>query len=156
MIEYPTKAAVQGPGRGKSDMSMIRMDLTQVVISRTSDAQVIVLKERDGHRSFPILIGTVEAAAIDRGLQEQRTPRPMTHDLVNNILDALGVELERVVINDMRDKTYYAKLVLKADGRTLEVDSRPSDAIAVACLRNTPIYAEEKVLQAVCKGDDFD
>jgi len=135
---------------------MIRMDLVQVIINEASDAQIIVLKEREGHRSFPILIGTVEAAAIDRGLHDQRTPRPMTHDLVNNVLNALGVDIERVVISDLRDKTFYAKLILVRDGETVEVDSRPSDAIAVATLRDAPLYAEERVVDAVCKGDDFD
>ena len=135
---------------------MIRMDLTQVIINDASDAQIIVLREREGHRRFPILIGTTEAAAIDRGLHEKRTLRPMTHDLVNNVLNGLDVELERVVINDMRDKTFYAKLVIVADGSVIEVDSRPSDAIAVAALRDTPIYCEEKVLDEVCRDDDFD
>jgi len=135
---------------------MTRMDLAQVIINEASDAQIIVLKERDGHRSFPILIGSAEAGAIDRGLRDQRTPRPMTHDLVNNVLNALGVELERVVVNDMRNKTFYARLILVRDGEAIEVDSRPSDAIAVATLRDAPIYAEERVLQAVCKSDDFD
>ena len=135
---------------------MVRMDLAQVIINEASDAQMIVLREREGSRAFSILIGTSEAAAIDRGLNERRLPRPMTHDLIDNVLTTLGVALERIVVNDLRDKTFFARLILQRDGETLEVDSRPSDAIALAVARNTPIYVEEKVLDAVCRSDGLD
>ena len=134
---------------------MVRMDLSQIVINDTSSEQVIVLKERDGHRSFSILIGIPEAMAIDRAINERRTLRPLTHDLLNSVLENLNVELERVVISDLRDKTFYGKLMLVRDGETIEVDSRPSDAIALAALRDTPLYVEERVLRQVCKADDL-
>jgi uncharacterized protein len=134
---------------------MVRMDLARVIINEGSQNQVIVLKEREGQRSFPILIGISEAAAIDRAINDRRTPRPMTHDLINNVLQNLGVELERIVVNDMREGTFFAKLVLERNGESVEVDSRPSDAIALAVVRNAPVYVEEKVLAQVCKADDF-
>jgi hypothetical protein len=131
------------------------MDLSQIVINETSPEQMIVLKERDGRRSFSILIGISEAMAIDRAINERRAPRPLTHDLLNSVLQNLNVELERVVISDLRDKTFYGKLVLVRNGETIEIDSRPSDAIALAALRDTPLYVEEKVLRQVCKADDL-
>ena len=134
---------------------MVRMDLSQIVINETSPEQMIVLKERDGRRSFSILIGISEAMAIDRAINERRAPRPLTHDLLNSVLQNLNVELERVVISDLRDKTFYGKLVLVRNGETIEIDSRPSDAIAIAALRDTPLYVEEKVLRQVCKADDL-
>ena len=132
---------------------MIRMELSQVIINEASDAQVIVLKERDGGRSFPIMIGPVEAAAINRGIHERPTLRPMTHDLLNNLINDLRLNLDRVVVSDLRDKTFYAKLVILRDGERVEVDSRPSDAIALATLRGTPIYVEEKVLSEVAREE---
>ena len=134
---------------------MIRMELSRVIINETSEAQVIVLKEKEGLRSFPILIGIMEAAAIDRAVHERPLLRPLTHDLLNNILQNLDVDLDRVIINDLRGGTFYARLMLKRNGKEIEVDSRPSDAIALAAMRDTPIFVEEKVLDQVCKSDDF-
>lgn len=135
---------------------MVRMDLARIIITETSDQQIIVLKERNGHRAFPIVIGIYEATAIDRGVREIVTERPLTHDLIRNILEALGVELLRVVINDLRDNTFYARLVLRRNGKEVEVDSRPSDAIALAVQKSTPIYVEEKVLDMVCPPETED
>lgn len=132
---------------------MVRMELSQVIINEASEAQIIVLKEQDGPRSFPILIGTIEAAAIDRGVHERRTPRPMTHDLLNNLINDLDVHLERVVINDLRQKTFYARLVILRDGERIEVDSRPSDAIALAVRVGAPIFVEEEVFDMVGKPE---
>ena len=134
----------------------VRMELSRIIISETSEQQVIVLKEKDGSRSFPIVIGTYEAAAIDRGVKDLRTPRPLTHDLLSNILDGLGAELERVVVYDLRRNTFYAKLILQRNGETIEIDSRPSDAIALAVVRNAPIFVNEKVLRDISKPDPFD
>ena len=136
--------------------AMIQMELSRIIICDTSDQQVIVLKEKDGTRNFPIRIGTFEAGAIDRGVKELRTSRPLTHDLLSNVLDSLGVELERIVVSDLRRGTFYAKLILQRDGEVIEVDSRPSDAIALAVVRNTPIFVMEKVLQEVLKTDSLD
>lgn len=134
---------------------MVRMDLSRIVINETVAEQVIVLKEREGNRNFPIVIGIAEAMAIDRAINDRRALRPMTHDLIESILRLLKWEVERVVVNDLRDKTFYAKLVLVKNGERVEVDSRPSDAIALAVLRDTPVYVEESVLRQVCKENDL-
>lgn len=130
---------------------MVEVELTRIIINERSDQQVIVLKEKGGDRQFPILIGIYEATAIDRGIKEYRTPRPLTHDLICSILKGLEVTLKRTVVSDMRNRTFYATLVLERDGRALEVDSRPSDAIAIAVQLGAPIFVEEKVFEEVLK-----
>lgn len=135
---------------------MIQVELSRIIINERSDKQVIVLKEKDGPRAFPILISIYEAAAIERGVKERRTPRPLTHDLICLILKSLDVGLERVVVCDLREDTFYAKLMLKKDGKALEVDSRPSDAIALAVLEGAPIFVEEKVLGALTQTPESD
>ena len=133
---------------------MIEVELSRIIINERSDQQVIVLKEKDGQRAFPILIGIYEATAIDRGVKEYRTPRPLTHDLVCAILRGLEVALERVVVSDLRSQTFYAKLMLRQNGKPIEVDSRPSDAIAIAVQLGAPIFVEEKVFDEVIQGQD--
>jgi bifunctional DNase/RNase len=125
----------------------IEMELSRIIINETSDQQIIVLKERHGHRSFPIVIGIVEIFAIDRRLKGIQPPRPMTHDLLDGVIEGLGAKIEKIVINDLRNHTFYAKIHLSSNGRTVEVDSRPSDAIALGSASNTPIYVAEHVLE---------
>ena len=125
----------------------VRMDLARIIISETTDQQVIVLKERMGEREFPIVIGINEALSIDRRLKEIPTPRPMTHDLMASIIETLEGHLEKIVVNDLRDHTFYAKLVIRRSGQLLEVDSRPSDAIALGVGGDTPIYVADHVLK---------
>lgn len=133
----------------------VRMDLARIVISDTSEQQIIVLKEREGSgRQFPIVIGLNEAYAIDRRVKNILTPRPLTHDLLANVIRELDAELEKVVIHDLRDHTYYAKLVIRHDGTLLEIDSRPSDAIALGVASDTTIYVEDSVLRQVCESPD--
>src|SRR3990170_3065376 len=110
----------------------VRMELARIIISEVSEQQIIVLKEVDGPRSFPIIIGLWEAMAIDRNIKNIKPPRPMTHDLIENVVRGLDAVLERVVVHNMSDNTFYAKLVLRRSGAPVEVDARPSDAIAVA------------------------
>ena len=112
---------------------------------------MIYLKEVEGDRTFPILIGIFEATSIDRRVKDLRSPRPLTHDLLVNTVAALGAELDSVVISELRDHTYYAKLRMRQDGELVEIDSRPSDAIAVAvtCEPQLPIYVAEDVLDDV-------
>jgi len=124
----------------------VRMELARVLITEMKDQQMIVLKEADGDRSFPVVIGINEALAIRHRLGGHRFPRPLTHDLLANVISALGAELDRIVIHDLRDRTFIAKLVLRRDGETVEVDSRPSDAIALGSAFETPIYVAEEVL----------
>ncbi|MCQ4575269.1 MAG: bifunctional nuclease family protein [Candidatus Brocadiales bacterium] len=131
---------------------MVRMELVRIVISETSDHQIIVLKESHGQRSFPIVIGLHEAWAIDRAVKGIPTPRPLTHDLLNSIMEGLGAGLSQIIISDLRNNTFYAKLMVRGnDDGVVEIDSRPSDAIALAMQRKTPIFVEEKVLEEVCK-----
>jgi bifunctional DNase/RNase len=132
------------------------MDLSRIVISETSDQQIIVLKERNGQRAFPIVIGIFEASAIDRAVKEIPTERPLTHDLLRRVIEALNGDLVRIVVNDLRDNTFFAKLVIQRDGKQIEVDSRPSDAIALAAQKNTPIFVEERVLDQVCPAETGD
>ena len=125
----------------------IEMELSRIIINETSDQQIIVLKERHGHRSFPIVIGIVEIFAIDRRLKGIKPPRPMTHDLLEGIITGLGAKVEKIVINDLRNHTFFAKIYLSMNGRIVEVDSRPSDAIALGTASNTPIFVAEHVLE---------
>ena len=135
---------------------MVEVDLSRIIINERSEQQVIVLKEKDGPRAFPILIGIYEATAIDRGIKEYRTPRPLTHDLICLILGSLDVEVERVVVTDLRNQTFYAKIVLQQNGKLIEVDSRPSDAIAIAVQTGTPIFVEEKVINEVLAEQELE
>jgi hypothetical protein len=129
----------------------IRMDMAQIVISELRDQQLIVLRERSGNRALPIVIGLPEALAIDRRIKGVQPPRPLTHDLLGNVIDALVGELEKIVINDLRDHTFYAKLVIRHHGELVEVDSRPSDAIALGVANDIPIYVEDHVLREVAQ-----
>ncbi len=129
---------------------LVQMDLARIVIMENGESQIIVLKERGGDRQFPILIGMNEALAIDRRLKGIQLPRPLTHDLLANIIEELDADLEKIVISDLRDHTFYAKLIVRQNGNLLEIDSRPSDAIALGATNQTPIFADEEVLQKVC------
>ena len=108
---------------------------------------VLTLEEVGGQRLVPIWIGVNEGNAIGLKLQDEQLPRPMTHDLMNNLLKTLGVKVERVLISDLRDGTYYAVISLMAGARRFEIDARPSDAMALAVRSETPIFVGEKVLK---------
>jgi len=125
----------------------VEVELSRIIINETSDQQVIVLKERHGERSFPIVIGIVEIFAIDRRLKGIKPPRPMTHDLLASVIENLGVKIEKIVINDLRNHTFYAKIHLSSDGRSVKIDSRPSDAIALGVASNIPIYVAEHIFE---------
>ncbi|MEE9370755.1 MAG: bifunctional nuclease family protein [Sedimentisphaerales bacterium] len=125
----------------------IEVELSRIIINETSDQQIIVLKERHGQRSFPIVIGIVEIFAIDRRLKGIKPPRPMTHDLLDNVIENLGANIEKIVINDLRNHTFYAKIHLSSNGQTVKIDSRPSDAIALGVASSAPIYVAEHVFE---------
>ncbi|HWE38046.1 MAG TPA: bifunctional nuclease family protein [Isosphaeraceae bacterium] len=127
----------------------VQMELTRIVISENGDHQIIYLKEVDGDRTFPIVIGLFEATSIDRRVRGQPSPRPLTHDLLASTIEQLGGDLQDVYISELRDHTYFAKLRIRHDGETIEVDSRPSDAIAVAVTVEVPIFVAEDVLDEV-------
>jgi len=130
-------------------------ELVRIMISETDDQQVIVLKESDGQRMFPIVIGFFEAAAIDRRLKGHVLPRPMTHDLLAAVIEALGGRLDRIVVTDLKDHTFFANLVVVRDGEEVLVDARPSDAIALAVANQTPIFVEDRVLDEVAGPPGF-
>lgn len=128
----------------------VQMQLARIIISEISDNQVIYLQEVDGERQFPILIGIFEATSIDRRVKgDHKPPRPLTHDLIVSLAELLGAEFDSVVISELRGGTYFAKLRLKKDGEIIEIDARPSDAIAVAVTitPHLPIYVSEDVLE---------
>jgi len=127
----------------------VQVELKRIIITETSDQQVIYLKETVGERSFPIVIGSTEAFAIDRRLKGQPTPRPQTHELLAAVIEKLEGKLERIVINDLQDHTVYARLVVRHGGKTVEIDCRPSDAIALGIAGNVPIYVAEHVMDEV-------
>lgn len=123
------------------------MDLVGVRVELPSNTPIALLRERTGERRvLPIFIGGPEATAIAFALEEVVTPRPMTHDLLRNLLDDLGVSIESVSVTELRDRTFYAEIELHAADGVHRVSSRPSDAIALAVRVGTPIYAAEEVL----------
>lgn len=127
----------------------VQMELRRIIISEIHEQQVIALKEVDGDRSFPIVIGIFEATSIDRRVKGIPNPRPLTHDLVASVVENMGGELQDVYINDLREHTYFAKLRIRHEGELVEVDCRPSDAIALAVTAKVPIYVAEDVLGEV-------
>ncbi len=128
----------------------VQMELKRIIISEVHEQQVIMLKEVEGDRSFPIVIGIFEATSIDRRVRGMPSPRPLTHDLVASVIDNLGGDLQDVFISELRDHTYYAKLRIRQNAELVEVDSRPSDAIALAVTAKVPIYVAEDVLGEAC------
>jgi bifunctional DNase/RNase len=131
----------------------VRMELARILIRETNDTHVVELREVDGERVFPIVIGLHEAAAIERRLMGQQPPRPQTHELIDSIIQTLGANIEKVVVNDLKDHTFYARLILKRGTQTFDIDTRPSDAIALGVASDVPIYVEEHVLDEVCRPE---
>ncbi|MFA5553165.1 MAG: bifunctional nuclease family protein [Phycisphaerae bacterium] len=123
----------------------VEVELSRIIINENSDQQVVFIKERGGERGFPIVIGIVEIFAIDRRLKGIKPPRPMTHDLLEQILDAMQANIEKIVITDLRQHTFFAKIYLQYNGKLLEIDSRPSDAIALGVAAKSPIFVLEHV-----------
>ena len=133
----------------------VLMELARVLICELNDLQIIELQEVEGERRFPILIGIAEAEAIKRRLQGIQVPRPMTHDLLANIIEAFGGSLESISINDLADHTFYAKLNIRgSNNEVIEIDSRPSDAIALGVAQDVPIFVEEHVLEDAQNDDE--
>jgi bifunctional DNase/RNase len=128
----------------------VQMELHKIIISEMQDQQIIMLKEVDGERKFPIVIGSGEAYAIDRRLKGILHPRPLTHDLLANVIEQLGGTIERIEINNLQDHTFFARIHIRRDGEVVKVDSRPSDAIALGVATTVPIYVAEHVLDEVC------
>ena len=127
---------------------MIELQLSRIMVDETRSEQVIVFREKDGTRYLPVVIGMAEVNAIKLKLSGMTPPRPMTHDLFIQLLDQLGVKLDKIVIDKIQDNTFYAKLHLSG-GKSgpVVVDARPSDSVALAVRTSAPIYAEEEVLE---------
>ncbi len=125
---------------------MIRLSLVGVRVELPANQPIVLLKEEEGDRFLPIWIGAFEATAIAFALQGVETARPMTHDLFKKVLEDFKVSIERVLINDLIDGTFYAEITMQRNDSTLLISARPSDAIALAVRMDVPIYAEEKVL----------
>lgn len=132
----------------------IQMELRRIIISELDDHQIVVLKEVEGERQFPIVIGIFEATSIKRRVQSDHSPRPLTHDLIINVVEQMGGEIQDIVISDLKEHTYFAKLRIRKDGELTQVDCRPSDAIAVAVASRVPIYVNEDVLGEALEDDE--
>ncbi len=120
---------------------------------------IVLLKTADGNKFLPIWIGHPEAAAILMKLQSQAPPRPMTHDLLSDVLDQLGAQIIRITVTELRENTFYAQITLQQDGSEIEVDSRPSDAIALAIRAEAPIFAADRVIEESAiefEGEEID
>ncbi|HEB61393.1 MAG TPA: bifunctional nuclease family protein [Phycisphaeraceae bacterium] len=126
----------------------VRMELSRILIQELDDMQVIELREVDGDRSFPIAIGLPEAMAIDRRLSGKPVPRPQTHDLLASVIKALGGELESILIRELSEHTFFANLYIRQGEELIDIDCRPSDAIALGIANDVPIYVNESVLEA--------
>ena len=134
----------------------VLMELSRILIREMTDMQIIELTEVDGERTFPIVVGLPEAFAIERRLKGIEIPRPQTHDLLASTIKHLGGELKRILIDDLTEGTFYAKLIVEQDGREIIIDSRPSDAIALGVAEDVPIYVAEHVLTAAQADGDTD
>lgn len=125
---------------------MIELNVVGVRIELPTNTPILLLKESDGERYLPIFIGPFEANAIVLALQGNEPPRPLTHDLLKNVLDEMGATIDYIAITELRESTFFASLRLTLGGATYEVSSRPSDAVALAVRMGTPIFASEQVL----------
>jgi bifunctional DNase/RNase len=125
---------------------LIELELVGVRVELPHNQPIVLLKEQTGFRFLPIWIGAPEATSIAFALQGVAMPRPLTHDLLRNVLADLSVDVERIVVTELRDGTFYAEIELVQGGRTVKISSRPSDAIALAVRASVPIFAEEAVL----------
>ena len=125
---------------------MNEMTIDSIRVSTLNYQRVVILKETVGVRYLPIWIGPAEADAIAVKLQEVTVPRPLTHDLLGSVIDALGASVNSIIVCDLRNDTFFAKIILVVDGKQVEIDSRPSDALALAVRAKVPIFAEESVL----------
>ena len=123
----------------------VQMELNKIILSDGEDQQIIVLKEVDGERTFPIIIGDREAREIDRRLKQIPTQRPMTHDLLATVIEEMGGTIDHIAINSLENHTFYAQIHIRQNGHVIEIDSRPSDAIAVGAATTVPIFVAQQV-----------
>ncbi len=134
---------------------MVEVELSRIIIDEKSHDQVIVLREKNGPRQIPIMIGSVEASSIQMRISGVESPRPLTHDLLVLLVKGLGAEAECVLIDDFVEGTYFAKIRLKKEsGEVVLVDARPSDAVSLSVRMKLPIYVEEDVFHKTVAGDN--
>lgn len=127
---------------------MVNVGLFKIIMHENKHDQIIILKEKDGQRQLPIIIGVAEAAAIKMKVSNIRPPRPLTHDLLKNVISSMGAKLKLVIINKLEGNTFYAKLILaNKENDEISIDARPSDSIALALRFDAPIFVEEEVFQ---------
>ena len=131
----------------------IQMTIKGLMIDPITSAPIIVLRDQSGERVLPIWVGVFEANAIALQIENVETPRPMTHDLLRNVISDLDARVERIVVCDLRENTFYAEIHLIVGGKTLQIDSRPSDAIALALRTRSPIFVEESVIDGASHVD---
>jgi bifunctional DNase/RNase len=124
------------------------------MIDPITNMPIVILKDKAGDRVLPIWVGVFEANAIALQIENISTPRPMTHDLIKNILSEIEADVQRIVVSDLRDNTFYAMIYLDRDGETIAIDARPSDAIALALRTRSPIFVEDSVVDSA-KGLDL-
>jgi len=125
---------------------MVEVTIDSIRVSLMSQHRVVILKDVDSERYLPIWIGPCEADAITVELQEVEVARPLTHDLLKTLITEMGASVSHILVNDLRDDVFYARIVVDVNGRRLEIDSRPSDAIALAVRVRVPIFVEDEVM----------
>ncbi|MDO8637463.1 MAG: bifunctional nuclease family protein [Dehalococcoidia bacterium] len=123
------------------------MTIDSIRVSETNSQRIVILKEKSCERYLPMWIGTAEADAIAIKLQGVLVPRPLTHDLLRSVIDALGAAVDHIIIDNMKEDTFYARIFLRVNDKMLEVDSRPSDALALAVRISAPIYVGESIIE---------
>ena len=128
-------------------MDIVEMELNKIRIDENRGEQVIVLKEKEGSRVLPIVIGIMEVTSIKMKISGMNPPRPMTHDLFYNAITQLGAKIDKIIINKLENNTFFAKLIISLNGRTEEIDARPSDSIAIAMRAKAQIFVDEQVLE---------
>ncbi len=125
---------------------LVRVKVERVTLDTATSRFVVILKDEKMNRWLPIVVGSTEAQAIALQLENIAPPRPLTHDLIKNMLDSIDVEISRIIVNDLRENTYFALLGLEVEGQTRNIDARPSDAIALALRMKADIFVEEEVM----------
>jgi bifunctional DNase/RNase len=136
------------------ELVMIEVTIDSIRVSLMSQHRVVMLKDIDSERYLPIWIGPAEAEAITVELQSMEVSRPLTHDLLKSVIGHMGGEVQRIIVSDLRDDVFYATIVVEQNGRTLEIDSRPSDAIALAVRVQVPIFVVDKVMDIAIQPEE--
>lgn len=127
---------------------MVEMKVEGLTLDPLTNMPIIILKDSSGSKALPIWVGYFEANAIALEIEKITTPRPMTHDLLRNLIETMKAKINHILVSELKDNTFYAVISLAYDGNTVSIDSRPSDAIALALRTKSPIYVEEKVIEA--------